>query len=79
MTLLTMCGKVKLQDHASNNLVIQTLSTIEWESLQPFVKVYGPMTHDVIGGNLPWLKVVTCTPDNNIVNVSIPKDVKQWK
>ena len=76
-TLLAMCSEVKLWDHASDNLIIQTFSAIEWESLQPLAKVCRPLTHNVIGGDLHWLRVVTCTPHNNVVDISIPENIEQ--
>ena len=39
LELLAMRGEVELWNHASNNLVVQTFSTIEWEFPQPLVKV----------------------------------------
>jgi len=75
--LLAMCSEVKLRDHASDYLIIQAFSTIEWESLQPLAKVRRPLTHNVIGGDLHWLRVVTCTLHNNVVDISIPRNIEQ--
>jgi len=75
--LLAVCSEVKLRDHASDNPIIQTFGAIEWESLQPLAKVYGPLTHNVIGGDLHWLRVVACTPHNNVVDISIPENIEQ--
>ena len=39
MALLVMRGEVELWNHASNDLVVQTFSTIKWEFPQPLAKV----------------------------------------
>lgn len=67
--------KVKLGNHPSNDLVVQTFGAIEGEYSQPLAKIRGPLTHNVIRCNLLGFKVVACAADNNVVDIGIPVNV----
>ena len=71
--LLAVCGEVEFRNHPSNDLVIQTFGVVEGELFQPLAKIRGPLTHNIVGGDHLRFEIVTCAPDNHIVNVGIPK------
>jgi len=70
-----MYGKVKLQNHLGNNVVVQLLNIIEGEVPQLFMKVHRPLTHDVIRCDHLWLGIVSRALNNNIVDIGIPKNI----
>ena len=53
-----MRSKVKLGDHASNDLVIRAFGIIKRESLRSLAKIFRPLTHYVVGSGLVWFKIM---------------------